>query len=88
MEFYSEVKRYASSVIAYKGGHYDRDLLASLCIPSLNLECFGCLELIDQLIWVETCRNDTTSDAHLHCPKVEVEAYGQWMENTLVEYNQ
>ena len=41
-DFYHKMEQDASSVIAYKGGHYERDLLASLCIPSLNLHCFRC----------------------------------------------
>ena len=77
------MKQDANSVIAYKGEHYEIDLLANLNIPSMDLECFGCPkagQLIDQLIWVETCGNHLTSNAHLHCPKVEVEAFGQWLE--------
>ena len=60
--FYPEVKLYESSVMAYKGGHYERDLLASLAIPAVNLENFGCQkagELFDELIWLETCGNHT-----------------------------
>ena len=90
-DFYHKMKQDGSSVITYEGGHYERDLLASLCIPSLNLECFGCPkagEYIDHLIWVETYGNYTRSDAHLQCSKVEVEAFGQWLENTLVKHNQ
>ena len=58
------------STMAYKGGHFEKDLLARLHIPSLNLECFGCSkvgELIDQMIWVETCGNHTMCNAYLHC---------------------
>ena len=86
MAFYDEVKRSESSVIAYKGGHIERDLLAKLHVPSLNLECFGCpkaRDLINQMIWVETCGNYTTCDAHLRSPKIEVEAFGQWLESFL-----
>ena len=69
-EFYREVKRNERSTMAYKGGHFEKDLLARLHIPSLNLECFGCSkvgELIDQMIWVETCGNHTMCNAYLHC---------------------
>ena len=55
--FYDKVKRDARSVLAYKGGHYERDLVASLAIPAVNLENFGCPkagELFDHLIWLET----------------------------------
>ena len=40
--FYCKIKVHTNSAIAYKGGHYERDLLASLNIPSINLECFQC----------------------------------------------
>jgi hypothetical protein len=48
------------STIAYKGGHYEKDLLNSLSIPTVNLESFGCPKaekLFDQIIWLETCKN-------------------------------
>ena len=66
-DFYQRVEQNERSVIAYKGGHFEGDLLTSLGIPSLNLECFGCPkagELIDQMIWLETCGNHTTRDAY------------------------
>ena len=71
------------SVIAYKGGQYERDLLASLGIPSINLEKFGCPKagvLIRRMFWLETCGNHIVNDAYSHCRKVEVEAYAQWVE--------
>lgn len=84
--FYSETRKNLSSTIAYKGGHYEKDLLADLNIPSVNLECFGCPKaekLFDQLIWLETCGNHISFNAYQHCPKVEVEAYGLWMQKNL-----
>ena len=42
VNFYRDIKVDTNSAIAYKGGHYERDLLASLNIPSINLECFQC----------------------------------------------
>ena len=56
-------------------------------MPSLNLESFGCPKaegLIERLVWLETCGNHTTADAYLHCPKVEVEAFGHWMQDALL----
>ena len=85
-DFYQIVKQNGNSVLGYKGGHYEQDLLASLGIPSINLENFGCPkagELICDLVWLETCGNHTTPDAYAHCPKVEVEAYAQWLEKTM-----
>ena len=83
-DLYQSVKRSSNSAIAYKGGHYEKDLLTSLGIPAINLESFGCPKvdmLIPKLIWLETCGKHLTSDAYHHCPKVEVEAFGEWLEN-------
>ena len=41
----SELRQNSNSVIAYKGGHIERDLLAGLNIPAINLEDFGCPKL-------------------------------------------
>ena len=87
--FYREVKRSESSVLGYKGGHVEEDLLERLDIPCVNLERFGCLkaeELMKEMIWLETCGNHTTADAYLHCAKMEVEAYAHWMENNELFY--
>ena len=80
--FYCEVKRNESSLIAYKGGHFESDLLVSLVILAVNLENFGCPKaekLFNDLIWLETCGNHTAPNAYAHYPKVEVEAYACWM---------
>ena len=82
-DFYQTVKQNRTSVLAYKGGHYEKDLLASLTIPGVNLENFGCPkagELMRDLVWLESCGNHIVPDAFAHCPKVEVEAYGLWLE--------
>ena len=57
VEFYNDVKIHDHSTLAYKDGHYERDLLAVLGIPSINLESFGCPNaehIFDNLVWVET----------------------------------
>jgi hypothetical protein len=62
-----------NSLIAYKGRNYEKNLLADLNIPSVNLECFGCpkaQKLFDQMIWLETCGKHLTVDAYQNCPKV------------------
>ena len=41
-KFYDRVKINKHSTLAYKGGHFERDLLTKLTIPSVNLEIFGC----------------------------------------------
>ena len=80
--FYDGVKQNEYSTIAYKGGHFERDLLKQLHIPSINLEDFGCPKaefLFDRLVWLETCGHHIGTHAYQHCPKVEVEAFGNWL---------
>ena len=80
---YRRMKQNDNSTMAYKGGHYEKDFLKSLGIPSVNLEELGCPKaeaLIEQMFWLETCGKHIVSEAYSHCPKVEVEAYAQWME--------
>ena len=86
-DFYRSVRQNTDSVIAYKVGCCERDLLARLGVSSVNLECHGCLKaeaLIDRLVWFETCGKHVTNDAYLHCPKVEVEAFEYWLQDRLL----
>ena len=67
--------------IAYKGGNYEKTLLKELNIPFIDLELCGCpkaCEIMKDMIWLETCGFHAGKDAHLHCSKCEVEAYGRW----------
>ena len=61
-EFYREIKRDANSILAYKGGQCERELLTGLGIPSFNLENIGCPKAevaMEQLVWLETCWRHT-----------------------------
>ena len=81
--FYDNVKENKWSTIAYKGGHFEKDLLYQLQIPSINLEFYECPKaefLFDKLVWLETCGQHIGTHAYQHCPKVEVEAFAQWMK--------
>ena len=85
-DVYREMKQDESSLMAYNGGHYGSDLLANLDIPAVNLENFGCPKveiIINHLVWLETCGRHTAPNAYAHCPKVEVEAMGQWIQDIL-----
>lgn len=86
-EFYSRYKTSVASLLAYKGGQYERDLLNRLGIPNVNLETYGCPKaevIFGDLGWLETCGNHlTVSEAYKHCPKVETEAFGHWLSETL-----
>jgi hypothetical protein len=87
LEFYQRYKTDVEFALAYKGGHYERDLLNRLNIPGVNLEACGCPRaevLFDQLGWLETCGNHlTTVKAYRHCPKVETEAFGYWLNQNM-----
>ena len=85
-QLYENVRQNSRSAIAYKGGIYERDLLARLNIPALDLQDYGCPKaekLFDQLVWLETCGKHTENAAYQHCAKVEVEAFAMWVEKTL-----
>ena len=85
-QLYENVRQNSRSAIAYKGGIYERDLLARLNIPALDLQDYGCPKaekLFDQLVWLETCGKHTENAAYQHCAKVEVEAFAMWLEKTL-----
>ena len=59
-DFYQRVRRRNDSAMAYKGGHFARDLLEKLRIPFVNVESFGgpkAEHLFDALVWLETCGN-------------------------------
>ena len=85
-EQFKAICKSENSVIGYKGGHYKKDLLASLSIPAIDLENYGCpkaKDLMKTMVWLETCCHHLVPDAYFHCPKVEVEAYAQWLGNII-----
>ena len=80
-DFYAKNKKTERSVMAYKGGHVEKDLLHQLNIPSMNLESMGspkAIRLFGKLPWIETCGKHFGVDQYEHCAKVEVEAYAMW----------
>ena len=83
IKFYHEAKQCENSTLAYKGGNFEKNLLIKLNIPHVNLEIFGCpkaSQLFENLIWLETCGHHYGEHSYQHCPKVEVEAFGTWLE--------
>ena len=85
--FYDNVKQNEESTIGYKGGHFKRNLLKQLKIPSVNLEDFGCPKaefLFNKLVWLETCGQHIGTHPYQHCPKVEVEAFAAWLKEEKV----
>ena len=87
-KFYTALKINNESVIAYKGGFTEKNLLAKLKIPTINLELYGCPKadnIFPEMVWLESCGQHNllknTTDTYRHCPKVEVEAYLHWLMN-------
>ena len=71
-----------NTLVGYKGGQFERNLLVELGIPFINLEYFGCpkaKQLFRKLGWLETCGQHLIPDAYHHCSKVEVEAFAMWL---------
>ena len=80
LELYEEFRTPERTVIAYKGGHVERDLLNFLEIPHCNLESFHCPPL----------RVLTPSDPTLdcgchvnhkhHCAMLECKTFIEWID--------
>ena len=87
LDFYRRHRTDVACLLAYKGGCYERDLLDRLGVPGINLEAYGCPKaeaLFDRLGWLETCGNHLIVEgAYRHCPKVETEAFGYWLNENL-----
>jgi hypothetical protein len=84
-KFYDAYRINENSVIAYKGGSFERTLLNRLNIPSFNLELFGCpkaVDIFDEMVWLECCGQHlllkNKNETYKHCPRVEVEAFLHW----------
>ena len=86
---------YRGGVVAYKGGHLEKDLLDKMGISSINLEEFGCPKA--DYLWSFTgrdhCYPPGESCGHhktdlfkmVHCPKQETFLFFQWLQNQLKE---
>ena len=79
---------YRGGLIAYKGGHLEKDLLDKMGLPSLNLEEFGCPKA--DSLWSKTKDHGTSCGLHkkdlfkmVHCPKQETFLFFQWLQNKL-----
>ncbi|XP_042913686.1 uncharacterized protein [Parasteatoda tepidariorum] len=76
-EIYSNCRTPYKHVIAYKGGHVEKDVLERLGIPCINLELFNCpkFEQISRGNY-QTCGFHKYNG---HCPLAEVHAFRAWM---------
>ena len=69
-------------VVAYKGGHIEKDLLDSLGLPSCDLEIYGCpkFEMLRDYSTVQQCGHHKDSSKH-HCPVVETACFMTWLSS-------
>ena len=81
---------YRGGLVAYKGGHLEKDLLDKMGLPSVNLEDFGCPKA--DLLWSKTEDHGKSCGHHkkqtfklVHCPKQETFLFFQWLQNKLKE---
>ena len=82
---------YRGGLIAYKGGHLEKDLLDKMGLPSVNLEEFGCPKA-DSLWSQDRIHHGTSCGLHkdqlfkmVHCPKQETYLFFNWLQNKLKE---
>ena len=72
------------TVVGYKGGHVEKDLLLKLNLPSLNLETLGCPKydaLRSQMVaLVPSCDFHKDPFVH-HCPVQECHAFWKWYKS-------
>ena len=80
---YQRSRTQQRTMVAYKGGHLEKDLLDELQIPCVNLEDFGCPK-VEKLIAMGfdvglTCGRHA-KPTH-HCPKQETYLFYQWIQS-------
>ena len=81
---------YRGGLVAYKGGHLEKDLLDKMGLPSINLEEFGCPKADSLWSWGYTTEKScghhkTDLFKMIHCPKQETFFFFQWLQNQLLE---
>lgn len=72
-------------IVAYKGGHIERELLEELHIPNLNIEIFGCpkFTFLPTPTNVSNCGFHDSKLIKAHCPRTECETFAYWIKNEL-----
>ena len=73
------------TVVGYKGGHVEKDLLQTLNVPSLNLETLGCpkynilrTQFANESL-LPSCGFYKDNKLH-HCPVTECHAFWKWYQ--------
>ena len=79
---------YRGGLVAYKGGHLEKDLLDKMGLPWVNLEEFGCPKA--DVLWSKTDNDGASCGCHkkdlfkmVHCPKQETFLFFQWLKQQL-----
>ena len=80
---YQRSRTQQQTIVAYKGGHLEKDLLDELRIPCVNLENFGCPK-VEKIIAmgfdVPSSCGHHANPSH-HCPKQETHLFYQWLQS-------
>jgi len=81
---------YCGGLVAYKGGHLEKDLLDKMGLPSINLEELGCPKA--DSLWSSDYPPGKSCGHHktdlfkmIHCLKQETFLFFQWLQNQLKE---
>lgn len=87
---YKEAKTAEKYLVAFKGGHVERDVLEELEIPYVNLEDFGCpkFDCLEHFLKpvVKDCgyhKKLRNEGATAHCPRIECFFFAEWVKNEL-----
>lgn len=77
---YRKYRTKTKHLIAYKGGHIEKDLLDKLAIPSINLEEFGCPKFENLLAsGFEPVKGCGYHVRRSHCAMAECEIFFSWV---------
>lgn len=87
-DLYQDYSTAERTVVGYKGGHVEKDVLTQLNIPSLNLETVGCpkydvlkYQTPFQLL-IPSCGFHADDSTH-HCPVTECSAFWHWYKSEI-----
>ena len=81
--YYQRSRTQQRTLVAYKGGHLEKDLLDELQIPCVNLEEFGCPKVEKIIAMGFDSRSNCFRHAKPshHCPKQETHLFYQWLQS-------
>ena len=92
-DLYQDYRTPDRTVVGYKGGHVEKDLLNKLNIPSLNLETLGCPkydvlrnENLKYTNLLTSCGFHKDDTRH-HCPVTECHAFYLWYKSEIAATN-